>query len=148
MNSFLPRVVCLLLASACATFAQTYARPKTVLGMKWGASRGEVLKILADAGATVPEALSDSTEPRIEVLGGKFADQDVVSWSVDLVHGRLVGLAVTMKSTGSGSALYRELKQELGKKYGPAIAERKLNNLNPEQRRALQVPGNTRMANQ
>lgn len=145
MSPRLPILIWLLLATAA--FGQTFTRPKTVMGMKWGASRGEVLKVLADAGATVPETLLDSTEPRIQCTGGKFAGQEVVAWDVELVHGRLVGFAVTMKAAESGSALYRDIKKELSKKYGPPTGERKLSTLTSDQKRALQVAG-ARIPNQ
>lgn len=135
------------LALTVASFGQAYSRPKTVMGMKWGASRGEVLKSLADAGAMVPETLYDSLEPRIQCTGGKFAGQEVVSWDIDLVHGKLVGLSVTMKAADNGSTLYREIKKELTKKYGPSTGERKLSTLTAEQKRALQVAG-ARIPNQ
>lgn len=144
MNSRLPLFVWLVLATAC--FGQNATRPKTVMGMKWGASRIEVLKAIVDAGGTVPEALYDSTEQRIQCVGGKFAGQEVTAWDVELVHGRMVAFAVTVKGE-SGSALYREIKKELAKKYGPPTGERRLSTLTAEQKRAMQLAG-ARIPNQ
>ncbi|MEQ1861630.1 MAG: hypothetical protein ABMA13_17055 [Chthoniobacteraceae bacterium] len=141
----------LLILAACllasTAFAQTFSRPKSVLGMKWGASRIEVLTALGEAGATIPETLFDSTEPRIQATGGKFAGQEVVMWDVELVNGKLVALSATMKAADSGSALFREIKKELAKKYGPPTGERRLSTLTPDQKRALQVAG-ARVPNQ
>lgn len=145
MSPRLPTILWLLLAAAAC--GQTFTRPKTVMNMKWGASRIEVLKTIADAGGTVAEALYDSTEPHLQCAGGKFAGQDVAAWDAEFVHGQLVGFAVTMKSAESGSALYREIKKELTKKYGQPTGERKLSTLTPDQKRALQVAG-ARIPNQ
>lgn len=137
-----PRLSFLLwLLLAAIASGQTFSRPKTVMGMKWGASRIEVLKTLAEAGAMVPEALYESTEPRVQVAGGRFAGQEVVAWDIELINGRLVGFAATMKAADSGSALFREIKKELAKKYGPPTGERKLSTLTPDQKRALQLAG-------
>lgn len=145
MSPRLPLLLWLLLAAIAS--GQTFSRPKTVMGMKWGASRIEVLKSLVEAGAMVPETLYESIEPRIQVAGGKFAGQEVVTWDVEFVHGQLVGFAATMKGAEGGNTLYREIKKELSKKYGPPTGERKLSTLTPDQKRALQLAG-ARIPNQ
>ena len=102
-----------LRAAALLTFlplwaqAQNGTRPTAFLGLKWGATRGEVLTVLKKQGATVPEEVPSLDKLLIE--GGTFAGQDVVAWAIDFASGKLVSAAVTMKPVESGTTLYLSL---------------------------------------
>jgi hypothetical protein len=132
-----------LLAILPAALAQgTGARPVTFLNLPWGSPRAAVLRAVADTGAAVPEGLAEGSEPRVEIAGGKFAGQEVAAWTLEFLSNKLVSAAVSLRAAdGDTGGLYRDLKQQLVKKYGPAPAERKFSTLTPEQRRAYTASG-------
>jgi hypothetical protein len=134
-------IAALLLASDVGTFAQS-ARPKTFHGLSWGATSTEVLAALSRSGASVPSGDEfPSTPGIIEARGGTFAGQEVISWTFEFVDGKLASSAVVLKPAETGSALYRELKQQLIHKYGPSSAERRTGASTPEERRLRQLYG-------
>lgn len=118
------RAAALLILLPVLAQAQNGTRPTAFLGLKWGATRGEVLTLLKKQGAAVPE--EDPGLDKLVVEGGTFAGQDVMAWAIDFASGKLMSAAVTMKPAESGTSLYRDMKQQLISKYGPHSGERKL----------------------
>ena len=122
--------------------AQVVTRPTTFLNLPWGCSRAEICRALTDLGANVPEELPEPVAGRIEISGGKFAGQAVTLWTLEMVQGKLVGAWVALKAVdGNSAGLYREIRQQLVKKYGLPPAERKYSKLTPEQRREYMLNG-------
>lgn len=90
----------------------------------------------------VTEATYDNVEPKLEITGGKFAGQEVVTWSLEFVRNKFVAAAVSLKAPeGNTSALYRQLLQELKRKYGPQPLEKKFSTLTAEQRKTYTLNG-------
>jgi hypothetical protein len=136
MRAFLPLLLAALLPATA--FAQSRPRPKGILSAHWGASRSEVITMLRQNGAVVPE--EDPGGDQLTATGGTFAGQEAVSWTMEFLTGKLIAGSVTLKRVESGSALYRELKQQLIAKYGPHSGEGKLSGTK-EERRARAASG-------
>lgn len=118
--------------------AQSHPRPKGILTANWGTSRAEVITMLRQHGATVPE--EDPGGDQLTVTGGSFAGQEVISWTMEFLTGKLIAGSVLLKPAESGPVLYRELKQQLIAKYGPHSGEGKLTGPR-EERRARAASG-------
>jgi len=88
--------------------------------------------MLRHNGAMIPE--EDPGGDVLAVTGGTFAGQDVVSWTMEFSTGKLFAGSVTLKPADSGTALYRELKQQLIAKYGPHSGEGKLTGTREERK--------------
>jgi hypothetical protein len=137
-----------LFTLAAPTFGQSAAgaRPKGFLNVDWGATPAATVTALRSRGALIDEDEEYSLATReIVANGGNFAGQDVTTWRCEFTEGQLARASVTLKSTGNAQSLYRELKQMLAGKYGPATAEKKLDILTPEERRSRLSVGYTRM---
>jgi hypothetical protein len=130
MRAFLPLLAAAVLPSVVQ--AQSPSRPKGILSANWGASRSEVVTMLRQNGATVPE--EDPGGDQLTVTGGTFAGQEAVSWTIEFLRGKLIAGSVTLKPADSGPALYRELKQQLIAKYGPHSGEGKITGTREERR--------------
>ena len=76
----------------------------------------------------------DSGGDLLTATGGTFAGQEVVSWTMKFLTGKLIAGSVLLKPAESGSASYRELKQQLIAKYGPHSGEAKLTGTREERR--------------
>jgi hypothetical protein len=88
--------------------------------------------MLRQNGALMPE--DDSGGDLLVGTGGTFAGQEVVTWTMEFMTGKLIAGSVTFKRGESGSALYRELKQQMIAKYGPHSGEGKLSGTKEERR--------------
>lgn len=108
-----------------AALAQNTTRPTSFMGVPWGATPEETMRILsARTGLAVPEDMA-ATE-KLELTGGRFAGQDAARWTLEFGDRKLYSVTVHLKPQGTTQALYRELKQMLIAKYGAVNAERKL----------------------
>jgi hypothetical protein len=136
MRAFLPAALAVALPVIAS--AQSHPRPKGILTANWGASRSEVISMLRQQGATLPE--EDPGGDRLVGTGGTFAGQQVVTWTIEFLTGKLIAGSITLKPAQSGPMLYRELKQQLIAKYGPHSGEGKLNE-SREERRARAASG-------
>lgn len=117
---------------------QSHPRPKGILNANWGASRAEVITMLQQHGATVPE--EDPGGDQLVVAGGSFAGQEALSWNMEFFSGKLIAGSVLLKPSESASVLYRDLKQQLIAKYGPHSGEGKITG-SREERRARSTSG-------
>jgi hypothetical protein len=130
MRAFHP--LALALAIPVIASAQSHPRPKGILTCNWGASRWDVISTLRQQGATLPE--EDPGGDRLVGTGGTFAGQQVVTWTMEFLTGKLIAGSVTLKPAESGSVLYRDLKQQLISKYGPHSGEGKMTGARDERR--------------
>lgn len=119
-------------------FGQSHPRPKGILTANWGTPRAEVITMLRQHGATLPE--EDPGGDQLVATGGSFAGQEVVSWTLEFLSGKLIAGSVLLKPAESGPVLYRELKQQLIAKYGPHSEEGKITG-SREERRARAASG-------
>jgi hypothetical protein len=139
MRNLIPTL--LLAALGSTVFAQSYQRPKSFNGVPWGASQSQVIHALEKSGATVPEDLEGTVSNTLEVVGGQFAGQAVVQWTLEFAGGKFVAGTAVLKPSDTAKALYRELKQKLVAKYGPYTSEGRTGAETPEERRQRAAAG-------
>ena len=114
--------LCLLLAIHVAAFA--VERPGGFVGIPWGASPEEAKRILQKrSGVKFPE---ESDDFHIELTGGTFAGQPVAKWVIEFPDRKFASGAVTLKTEGSPSSVYKEFRKDLTDKYGSPTTDKKL----------------------
>ncbi len=128
------RVAAILLAVTFSFSAFAAERPKAFAGVPWGAAVPEALRILATRpDVTVPSPPGEEPDAavpqtqKIEATGGKFAETDVATWSLEFSAGKFNKGTVTFKPSGDARAQYRTFKQKLMDKYGGVARETKNN---------------------
>ncbi len=115
----------LTLALSASAFAQKLERPRGFAGVPFGSAPEEALRILGTRpGLIIPETLPTSVD-KLELIGGNFAAQEVLKWTIEFVDNKFAAATVALKPDGNGLAVYRDLKQSLTAKYGPPTGERK-----------------------
>ena len=62
---------------------------------------------------------------KIELTGGTFSGQSASKWTLEFANRKFFAATVILKSDGTATTLYRDLKQMLVAKYGPALREGK-----------------------
>lgn len=113
------------LALGASAFAQKLERPLGFAGVPFGTALEEAIRILGTRpGLIIPETLPTSVE-KLELIGGNFAAQEVLKWTIEFVDNKFAAATVALKPDGNGLAVYRDLKQSLTAKYGPPTGERK-----------------------
>jgi hypothetical protein len=113
-----------ILACSVSGLAAESLRPKGVIGVPWGASRIETLKVLNERGMKLPEG-TESLD-KIQIAGGTFAGQDVASWTFEFTNGKFFTAAILLKPSDNPPVLFRDFKQQFLTKYGPAQSEKKI----------------------
>lgn len=99
-------------------------RPVGFAGIQWGASPEEAKRALQKReGVKFPE---ESDDYRIEVAGGTFAGQPVAKWVLEFPGRKFASAAVTLKTEGNASAVFRAFRSQLSEKYGPATTGKSL----------------------
>jgi hypothetical protein len=99
-------------------------RPTAFVGIPWGSGPEEASRILsARAGASAPAEPADPS--KLELTSGTFSGQAVERWTLEFANRKLYAATVSFKADGAAPALYRDLKQQLATKYGPALREGK-----------------------
>ncbi len=107
-----------------ATTALGVERPKGFIGLPWGASPEEAKRALGTrSGVEFPENTDDY---HMEVTGGSFAGQPVAKWVLDFPERKFASASVTLKLEGNANSVYKDLRKELGLKYGSPSSEKKL----------------------
>ncbi len=113
----------LALLLACSPLALA-ERPSGFLGIPWGASPEEAKRVLQKRpGVTFPENADDY---HIELTGGTFAGQPVAKWVIEFPDRKFASAAVTLKTEGNASSVYKEFRSQLTSKYGSATTDRKI----------------------
>ena len=113
------------LVLSASAFAQKLERPLGFVGVPFGATPEEAIRILsARPGLIIPESLPTVVE-KLELTGGNFAAQEVLKWTVEFTDRKFASATVVLKPDGNGLAVYRDLKQNLTAKYGQPTGERK-----------------------
>ncbi len=139
------RLLAALTFILCSTaLGEKLQRPTGFLGVAFGATPAEVVRMLGTrGGATVPEDMP-STFDKLELTGGNFAGQEVVKWTLEFVDRKFAAATVTLKTEGNGMAVYQELKQNLVTKYGPATGEKKAGKADSAKKKPAASTGGTR----
>lgn len=113
----------LILLLACNGLALAAERPGGFLGIAWGASPEEAKRVLQKRpGIQFPENADDY---HIEMTGGSFAGQPVAKWVIEFPDRKFASAAVTLKTEGNASSVFKEFRNQLVSKYGSATADRK-----------------------
>lgn len=100
-------------------------RPTSFVGVPWGTRPEDAIRILgARAGAVGSEELP-ADQSKIELNGGTFSGQPAEKWTLEFANRKFYAATVVLKTDGTASARYRDLKQMLVTKYGPAAREGK-----------------------
>jgi hypothetical protein len=120
MRSILLSLLCGLFIAHAAHSAE---RPLDFLGIKWGASKAEVQQSMSAMSGVEPQKTKDNN--RLEFSGGTFAGEPVNHFGMDFVGDKLYRAAVALKPVGDRENQYRDLRQLLVNKYGPATIDRK-----------------------
>jgi hypothetical protein len=114
-----PILVLFLLGAA----AFAVDRPKGFLGIAWGASPEEAKRVLQGrSGVKFPE---ESDDYHVELTGGTFAGQTVTKWVLEFPDRKFASAAVTLKTDGNASAVYKEFRTQLVAKYGSVTSDKK-----------------------
>lgn len=141
MNRLFTALAFLLCSTALAEKLQ---RPAGFLGVAFGSTPAEVVRVLGSrGGATVPEEMP-STFDKLELTGGNFAGQEVLKWTLEFVERKFAAATVTLKTDGNGMLVYQELKQNLVAKYGPATGEKKAAKSDADKKKSAQGNNGTR----
>ena len=117
------RNILLALLLPFAAFAENVTRPTSFVGVPWGSTPEDTVRILgARAGVSPPEE-GTVVGDKLELTGGKFAGQNVTKWTIEFTGRKLYAATVLLKADAGASSLYRELKQMLTAKYGAVSGE-------------------------
>ena len=108
---------------ACAAIAPAAERPGGFLGIKWGASPEEALRIFQQRPGIVVSPEAD--DYRIELTGGSFAGLPEEKWIIEFPDRKFASATVLLKDNGNASSTYKEFKTQLTSKYGSATIDRK-----------------------
>ena len=120
MRSILLFFLCGLLIADTAFSTE---RPLDFLGIKWGASKEEVRQSMGAVNGVEPQKTKDNN--RLEFSGGTFANQPVNRFGIDFVGDKFCRASIALKPMGDRENQYRDLRQMLVGKYGPATIDRK-----------------------
>ncbi len=132
LTDFVKSAVALLLASVLPALAfdsnvtaENKTRPTAFMGVPWGTVPEDAMRILsARSGVTVPEELP-ADQSKIELTGGNFSGEAAEKWTLEFAKRKFFAATVVIKADGNAPARYRDLKQMLVAKYGPASREGK-----------------------
>ncbi len=106
------------------TLATAAERPKTFIGLPWGASPEEAKRALS---ARPGVMFSENTDDyHMEPTGGTFAGQPVAKWVLDFPERRFASASVVLKLEGGATSVYKDLRAKLSEKYGSPTTEKKL----------------------
>lgn len=106
------------------TLATAAERPKTFIGLPWGASPEEAKRALS---ARPGVMFSENTDDyHMEPTGGTFAGQPVAKWVLDFPERRFASASVVLKLEGGATSVYKDLRAKLSEKYGTPTTEKKL----------------------
>jgi hypothetical protein len=127
----------LLLLLACCGAAFAAERPGGFLGIQWGASPEEAKRVLQQRpGIVFPEGADDF---HVEMTGGTFAGQPVSRWVIEFPERKFAYAAVTLKPEGNASTVYKDLKNELVRKYGSTTTDKKYSSAGASKRKQSAV---------